>query len=293
MEKNRYYVELPGDAWAEGTLMRLVKAGQERRVWVDGQLRVPYDSLLRLNEVRPELAVMDPGDAYVWLNQYSTQFLPILGLLALRLVVGAGDWALRKLGRKKASPEEALAAELGAHKAKAYNLPEEAGKKGGKKGKGGADKAGSGAAAGADGSAAPPRASTRRDTGVRYEDVAGVDAIKEDVRVVLDILLGEEKFRAMGAHPVRGVLLEGPPGTGKTLLAKAMAGEAGIPFYSANGAEFVEMFQGVAAARIRSLFRAARKTAPSIVFIDEIDAVGTKRCGTTYPEYPEYPENAP
>ncbi|EFN59830.1 hypothetical protein CHLNCDRAFT_33680 [Chlorella variabilis] len=81
----------------------------------------------------------------------------------------------------------------------------------------------------------------------------------------------------MGAHPMRGVLLEGPPGTGKTLLAKAMAGEAGIPFYSANGAEFVEMFQGVAAARIRSLFRAARKNSPSIIFIDEIDAIGKAR----------------
>jgi cell division protease FtsH len=253
MEKNRYYCELPGDVWEEGTLMRLIKDNQEKRVMINGQVRIPYDSLLKLNEVRPELQVVDPGDSFVFLNTYSTQFLPIIGLLGLRLVVGAGDWVLKKLGRKKKSAQEEMAEELGRHRATAFNVEEE--DKGDPKG----------------------RKKTKRDTGVRYEDVAGIDAVKDDIKIVLDILLGGERFKEMGAHPIKGVLLEGPPGTGKTLLAKAMAGEAGIPFYSANGAEFVEMFQGVAAARIRSLFAAARKNAPAIIFIDEIDAIGKAR----------------
>lgn len=248
MEKNRYYVELPGDVWEEGELMRLIKDNQEKRVMIDGELRIPYGNLLEINQVRPELQVVDPGDAYVWLNQYQSQFLPILGLLGLRMVVGAGEWLLRKVGKEKKSEQEQLAESLGQHRAREYNV-EEDGKKGGK----------------------------RKGTGVKYDDVAGIDHIKSDVKEVLDILLGDERYLAMGAHPVRGVLLEGPPGTGKTLLAKAMAGEAGIPFYSANGAEFVEMFQGVAAARIRSLFRTARKKAPAIIFIDEIDAIGKAR----------------
>lgn len=120
-------------------------------------------------------------------------------------------------------------------------------------------------------------AKLQRDTGVRYKDVAGIEGIKTDIQEVLDILLGKEEYVTMGARPFRGILMEGPPGTGKTLLAKAMAGEGGLPFFSTNGSEFVEMFQGVAAARVRSLFAAARKVAPSIVFIDEIDAIGKAR----------------
>ena len=258
MEKNRYYCELPGDVWEEGTLMRLIKDNQERRVMINGQVRIPYDNLLKLNEVRPELQVVDPGDSFVFLNTYSTQFLPIIGLLALRLVVGGGDWVLKKLGREKKSSQEEVAEELGRHRATAFNLEEEE------------------RVEGADGKVKTKKKS-KRDTGVRYEDVAGIDAVKDDIKIVLDILLGGERFKEMGAHPIKGVLLEGPPGTGKTLLAKAMAGEAGIPFFSANGAEFVEMFQGVAAARIRSLFAAARKNAPAIIFIDEIDAIGKAR----------------
>lgn len=253
MEKNRYYVELPGDVWEEGTLMRLIKDNQEKRVMINGEVRIPYDNLLKLNEVRPELQVVDSGDSFVFLNTYSTQFLPIIGLLALRLLVGSGDWVLKKLGKKKKSAQEEVAEELGRHRATAFNIEEE------------------------DDLDPKKKKKTKRDTGVRYEDVAGIDAVKDDIKIVLDILLGGERFREMGAHPIKGVLLEGPPGTGKTLLAKAMAGEAGIPFFSANGAEFVEMFQGVAAARIRSLFAAARKNAPAIIFIDEIDAIGKSR----------------
>merc|ERR1719326_2797144 len=116
-------------------------------------------------------------------------------------------------------------------------------------------------------------------TGVTFEDVAGCDASKLELTEVVDFLKNPEKYTKVGAKSPRGVLLEGPPGTGKTLLARAVAGEAGVPFISASGSEFVEMFVGVGASRIRNLFSEAKKNAPCIVFIDEIDAVGRQRAG--------------
>merc|ERR1719263_1009115 len=117
------------------------------------------------------------------------------------------------------------------------------------------------------------------DTGVSFDDVAGCEASKLELVEVVDFLKYPEKFTKVGAKTPRGVLLEGPPGTGKTLLARAVAGEAGVPFISASGSEFVEMFVGVSASRIRTLFSEAKKNAPCIVFIDEIDAVGRQRAG--------------
>ena len=118
-------------------------------------------------------------------------------------------------------------------------------------------------------------------TGVSFEDVAGCDASKFELTEVVEFLKNPAKFSALGAKIPRGVIMEGPPGTGKTLLARAVAGEAGVPFVSASGSEFVEMFVGVGAARIRSLFSEAKKNAPCIVFIDEIDAVGRQRAGSS------------
>merc|ERR1719240_1001 len=117
------------------------------------------------------------------------------------------------------------------------------------------------------------------ETGVTFEDVAGCDGSKLELNEVVDFLKEPAKYSAVGAKVPRGVLLEGPPGTGKTLLARAVAGEAGVPFISASGSEFVEMFVGVGASRIRNLFTEAKKNAPCIVFIDEIDAVGRQRAG--------------
>merc|ERR1719407_254181 len=117
------------------------------------------------------------------------------------------------------------------------------------------------------------------DTGVSFDDVAGCDASKLELTEVVDFLKYPEKFTKVGAKTPRGVLLEGPPGTGKTLLARAVAGEAGVPFISTSGSEFVEMFVGVGASRIRNLFGDAKKNAPCIVFIDEIDAIGRQRSG--------------
>jgi cell division protease FtsH len=114
-------------------------------------------------------------------------------------------------------------------------------------------------------------------TGIEFNDVAGVDEAKEDLEEVVTFLKQPEKFTAIGAKIPKGVLLIGPPGTGKTLLAKAIAGEAGVPFFSISGSEFVEMFVGVGASRVRDLFRKAQENAPCLVFIDEIDAVGRQR----------------
>ncbi|MFM9107028.1 MAG: ATP-dependent zinc metalloprotease FtsH, partial [Chloroflexota bacterium] len=112
---------------------------------------------------------------------------------------------------------------------------------------------------------------------VTFADVAGVDEAKEELQEVVEFLKYPEKFAALGARIPRGVLLVGPPGTGKTLLSRAVAGEAGVPFFSISGSEFVEMFVGVGASRVRDLFEQAKRNAPCIVFVDEIDAVGRQR----------------
>ncbi|CAI5463823.1 unnamed protein product [Closterium sp. Yama58-4] len=112
---------------------------------------------------------------------------------------------------------------------------------------------------------------------VRFEDVAGVDEAKRELMELVQGIKGAGAFAAMGAHIPKGVLLIGPPGTGKTLLARVVAAEADVPFFAASASEFVEMFVGRGAARVRELFREARKAAPAIVFIDEIDAVGARR----------------
>ena len=114
-------------------------------------------------------------------------------------------------------------------------------------------------------------------TGITFDDVAGIDEAKEELQEVVTFLKQPEKFTAVGAKIPKGVLLVGPPGTGKTLLAKAIAGEAGVPFFSISGSEFVEMFVGVGASRVRDLFKKAKENAPCLIFIDEIDAVGRQR----------------
>ncbi len=114
-------------------------------------------------------------------------------------------------------------------------------------------------------------------TGIKFDDVAGIDEAKEELQEVVTFLKQPERFTAVGAKIPKGVLLIGPPGTGKTLLAKAIAGEAGVPFFSISGSEFVEMFVGVGASRVRDLFKKAKENAPCLIFIDEIDAVGRQR----------------
>ena len=121
------------------------------------------------------------------------------------------------------------------------------------------------------------RAANKEDIKVRFSDVAGAEEEKQELVEVVEFLKDRKRYTKLGARIPAGVLLEGPPGTGKTLLAKAVAGEAGVPFFSISGSDFVEMFVGVGASRVRSLFEDAKKAAPAIIFIDEIDAVGRQR----------------
>src|SRR5699024_7829593 len=113
--------------------------------------------------------------------------------------------------------------------------------------------------------------------GIRFSDVAGEDEAKESLQEIVDYLHNPKKYTDAGASMPKGVLLVGPPGTGKTMLAKAVAGEACVPFFSISGSEFVEMFVGMGASKVRDLFKQAKEKAPCIVFIDEIDAIGQTR----------------
>jgi len=119
-------------------------------------------------------------------------------------------------------------------------------------------------------------------TGVTFDDIAGIEEAKAELQEIVSFLKDKEKYGRLGARIPKGILLVGPPGTGKTLIAKAIAGEAGVPFFSISGSEFVEMFVGVGAARVRDLFEQARKAAPCIIFIDELDALGKARSGPSY-----------
>ncbi len=124
------------------------------------------------------------------------------------------------------------------------------------------------------------KAKVRKDTGKKkttFADVAGADEEKEEMKEIVDFLKDPKRYNELGAKIPKGVLLVGPPGTGKTLLARAVAGEADVPFFSISGSDFVEMFVGVGASRVRDLFGEAKKNAPAIIFIDEIDAVGRQR----------------
>jgi cell division protease FtsH len=118
---------------------------------------------------------------------------------------------------------------------------------------------------------------TENKTRVTFDDVAGVEEAKEELVEIVDFLKDPSKFQKLGGKIPKGALLVGPPGTGKTLLARAVAGEAGVPFFSISGSDFVEMFVGVGASRVRDMFEQAKKNAPCIIFIDEIDAVGRHR----------------
>ena len=115
--------------------------------------------------------------------------------------------------------------------------------------------------------------------GIKFDDIEGVDEAEESLQEIVDYLHNPEKYKEIGAQMPKGLLLVGPPGTGKTMLAKAVAGEADVPFFSISGSEFVEMFVGMGASKVRDLFKQAKEKAPCIVFIDEIDAIGKKRDG--------------
>src|SRR5262249_50018519 len=123
----------------------------------------------------------------------------------------------------------------------------------------------------------PAKRYEKLNTRVTFQDVANLENAKFELQEIVDFLKNPERFQRLGAQIPKGVLLMGPPGTGKTLLARAVAGEAGVPFYSISGSEFIQMFVGVGASRVRDMFKTAKESSPCILFIDEIDAVGRHR----------------
>ena len=244
LEVNRFYVDLPGDVWARGTLMRLAR---DAAVPVLDSAGRPTPAHARqYDRTTADVAVLEPLPRSEVVSIIDTKGSAALWLLAARAAALGASWVGGRLTPPD-DPEdetEALLRQLSAHTAIEYNTAGPGGK---------------------------------RDTGVRYADVAGVEPVMATIREYVELITGSARFQHMGARPPRGLIFEGPPGTGKTLLAKAMAGEAGLPFFACNGAEFVEMYEGVAAARVRDLFTVARAVAPSIIFIDEIDALGRDR----------------
>src|SRR5687767_15593411 len=128
----------------------------------------------------------------------------------------------------------------------------------------------------------PAKLEASANSSVTWDDIAGVEEAKDELQEVVDFLRDPKRFERLGARVPKGILLHGPPGTGKTLAAKAVANESGARFYAQSASAFVEMFAGLGAARIRKLFDRARKNAPAIVFIDELDAVGTRRTGSGF-----------
>ena len=244
LEVNRYYVDLPGDVWARGTLMRLARDAAVPVLDASG--RPTPGHARRNNTTTVDVSVLEPMPRLEAVTIIDTKGNTALWLIAARLAAVVASL----IGSRLSPPEDpadataGLLRQLSMHTAIEYNTPGPGGK---------------------------------RDTGVRYADVAGVEPILAMVREYMELLTGSARFTDMGARPPRGLIFEGPPGTGKTLLAKAMAGEAGLPFFACNGAEFVEMYEGVAAARVRDLFTVARAVAPAIIFIDEIDALGRDR----------------
>ena len=264
-----FSVTFPGDAQPD--IIRLVRRSYEA-------CREPRKALP--TQVRCELTLVDPAASYPPLvGQTCVYVIPIFGFWAFQKLVDMFA-AFKGMGRFKKSAAKLAAEEFGRSRARRIDdgaSPSEAAgeappapgakappvKKAGKQ-------AGLPAASGA----ALARGGTPDARSIRFSDVAGVDSAVNEFKEIINILLGDPAYLDAGVRCPRGVLLEGPPGTGKTMLATAVANEAGLPFYSASGSEFVQMFSGVAAARVRDLFRRARANAPSIIFIDEVGGRG-------------------
>ncbi|MDD9938922.1 MAG: ATP-dependent zinc metalloprotease FtsH [Myxococcales bacterium] len=210
---------------------------------IRGKARQPVDGStdgkrrFSTNRVEPELVSALAEHGVTFSRRVESTFLPMLLSWVVPVLLFVGLWFLIARRMAQSGPGGGVMA-IGKSKAKVY---------------------------------------VETDTGVSFDDVAGVEEAKQELREVVSFLRQPDVHGRLGARMPKGVLLVGPPGTGKTLIAKAVAGEAGVPFFSISGSEFVEMFVGVGAARVRDLFEQARKQAPAIIFIDELDALGKAR----------------
>ncbi|WP_242355764.1 MULTISPECIES: ATP-dependent zinc metalloprotease FtsH [Anaeromyxobacter] len=208
---------------------------------VQGELKEPLNGKTRFvtTRVDPEMAKELDQHGVVYAGRFQNELVPLILSWVLPIALFFGIWVFlgRRMAKQLGGPGGGLMA-IGKSKAKVY---------------------------------------VETDTKVTFGDVAGVDEAKAELKEVVEFLKDPKRYGRLGARMPRGVLLVGPPGTGKTLLAKAVAGEAGVPFFSISGSEFVEMFVGVGAARVRDLFEQARLKAPAIIFIDELDALGRAR----------------
>jgi cell division protease FtsH len=239
MEKDRFYCPLPGDMWTDSQFLDLCKENLPKR-GLDG--KVAKDNRLITDQCYLELVIHQPD--YYWMC--AGRVLGIAKPFATLLLVQLG---LTVWYRNKKRKEEEMRKQKDYFRkslAKAFNVK-----------KAGSDE--------------------MKSTGVDFADVAGVDNIKSAISQVMEMLVSDVSFTKAGVKPPRGMLFYGPPGTGKTMLAKALAGEFKVPFFACNGAEFVEMYEGIAAERVKHIFNTARANSPSIIFIDEIDALGKKR----------------
>ena len=220
--------------------------GEEGKAYRTTTMPTDVDLTNRIEEAGATLKVTIPKqDSGMWTYLFITVFAPMLIFFLL------GWWLNRRM--KKAMGDDNPSMDFSG---------------GGFGGFGGGNLGKSGA-----------RIVASKDVGVTFKDVAGQEEAKESLKEVVDFLENPKRYEEIGAKLPRGALLVGPPGTGKTLLAKAVAGEAGVPFFSISGSEFVEMFVGRGAAKVRDLFKQAKEKAPCIVFIDEIDTIGKKRDG--------------
>lgn len=219
------------------------KKGEEGRAYRTTTMPTDVDLTNRIQEAGAELDVTIPDQ-----NSGMWTYLLITLVLPMAIFFLIGWWLNRRM--KKAMGDDGPSMNFG----------------GGGFGPGGLGKSGA-------------RIIASKDVGVTFKDVAGQEEAKESLKEVVDFLENPKRYEEIGAKLPRGALLVGPPGTGKTLLAKAVAGEAGVPFFSISGSEFVEMFVGRGAAKVRDLFKQAKEKAPCIVFIDEIDTIGKKRDG--------------
>eukprot|EP00746_Dinoflagellata_sp_MGD_P159178 gnl/MRDRNA2_/MRDRNA2_86643_c0_seq1.p1 gnl/MRDRNA2_/MRDRNA2_86643_c0~~gnl/MRDRNA2_/MRDRNA2_86643_c0_seq1.p1 ORF type:complete len:808 (+),score=38.91 gnl/MRDRNA2_/MRDRNA2_86643_c0_seq1:300-2426(+) len=264
-QKLRFFCEFPGDAWTNGKLMNLVKKTLPRTDNYGNAIiahlpkRITFDRFgnptiatgrtktFFFDQTSCELLVIEPHTVNGFLTDNRDIFLTVVALGCLRLFLSFADHFMERFGLKQKDRFSSQVEKITESRAAEFNKAS--------------------------------KENNKQDLGVRFTDVAGVKYLIDDIVDVLGMMKGEHKWKEMGVKMPRGILLSGPPGTGKTLLAKAIAGEAGIPFYSANGSQFMEKFQGVCAARVRELFARARRQQEhgAIIFIDEIDALGHAR----------------